>query len=127
MLTPHLGELPLKGCPSQTPTSVRKSTLNDNQKGNQSLTFHLLLEDRPLPLERTNIPGQGGGQALDSLLRFLLIFESAPSKVEGQAESFKLCGIFPSLGDHSLELVLGLVGVLMGFPFLGLEAHHFLP
>ena len=47
-------------------------------------------------------------------------------KVECRAESSKLCGIFPVLGDHSLELVLGLVGVLMGYPFLGLEAHHFL-
>jgi len=60
-LTPHLKELPLKGCPSQTPKSVRKSTLNDNQKGNQSLTIHLLLEDHLLPLECANIPGQGGG------------------------------------------------------------------
>ena len=47
-------------------------------------------------------------------------------KVEGRAESSKLRGIFPGLGDHSLELVLGLIGVLMGFPFLGLEAHHLL-
>ena len=34
------------------------------QEGNQSLTIHLLLEDRLLPLERANIPSQGGGQAL---------------------------------------------------------------
>ena len=48
-------------------------------------------------------------------------------KVEGQAESSKLCGIFLGLGDHSVELVLSLVSVLMGFPFLGLEARHLLP
>ena len=48
-------------------------------------------------------------------------------KVEGWVESFMLYGIFPGLGDHSLELVLGLVGTLTGFPFLGLEAHHLLP
>ena len=47
-------------------------------------------------------------------------------KVEGWAESFKLYGIFPSLGDHSLELVLSLIDVLMFFPFLGLEARHLL-
>ena len=47
-------------------------------------------------------------------------------KVECRAESSKLHGIFPGLGNHSLELVLGLVGVLMGFLFLGLEACHFL-
>ena len=47
-------------------------------------------------------------------------------KVEGQAESSKLHGIFPGLGDHNLELVLRLVGVLTDFPFLGLEADHFL-
>ena len=41
-------------------------------------------------------------------------------------ESSKLHGIIPGLGDHSLELVLGLVGMLVGFPFLGLEARHFL-
>jgi len=34
--------------------------------------------------------------------------------------------ILPGLGDRSLQLVLGLVGVLTGFPFLGLEARHFL-
>ena len=38
----------------------------------------------------------------------------------------KLGGIFPGLGDHSLELVLGLIGVLMGFLFLGLEVRHLL-
>ena len=38
----------------------------------------------------------------------------------------KLRGIFPGLGDHNLELVLGLVGILTGFPFLGLEARHLL-
>ena len=48
------------------------------------------------------------------------------SKVECRAESSKLRSTFPSIGDHSLELVLGLVGVLMGFPFLGLEARHLL-
>ena len=60
----------------------------------------------------------------------MLIFEREPSigallmgKVEGQAESSKLCGIFLGLGDHSVELVLGLISVLMGFPFLGPEAH----
>ena len=47
-------------------------------------------------------------------------------KVECRAESSKLCGIFPGLGDHSLELVLGLIGLLMGFLFLGLEARHFI-
>ena len=47
-------------------------------------------------------------------------------KVEGRAESFKLRGIFPGLSDHSLELVLGLIGMLTGFPFLGLEARPFL-
>ena len=41
-------------------------------------------------------------------------------------ESSKLRGIFPSLGNHSLELVLGLVSMLTGFPFLGLEARHLL-
>ena len=59
-------------------------------------------------------------------LRLLVIFERMPSKVEGWVESFMLYGIFPGLGDHSLELVLGLVVVLMGFPFLGLEACHLL-
>jgi len=49
-----------------------------------------------------------------------------PSKVEGWVESSKLYGIFPGLGDHSLELVLGLVDVLTGFLFLGLEACHLL-
>jgi len=94
----------------------------------------LLLEDHLLPLEHANIPGQGGGQALGFFLQLLLVFEHAPSvgalltgKVEGQAELFKLHGIFPGLGDHSLELVLDLVGVLTGFPFLGLEARHLLP
>ena len=48
------------------------------------------------------------------------------SKVECQAKSSKLHGIFPGLGDPSLELVLSLIGVLTGFPFLGLEAHHLL-
>ena len=96
------------------------------QEGNQSLTIHLLLEDRLLPLEHANILDQCGSQALDFFLRLLLIFERAPSKVEARAESSKLHGIFPSLGDRSLELVLGLVGVLTGFLFLGLEARHFL-
>ena len=59
-------------------------------------------------------------------LRLLVIFERMPSKVEGWVESSKLYGIFPGLGDCSLKLVLGLVSVLMGFPFLGLVAHHFL-
>lgn len=86
----------------------------------------MLLEDRLLPLEHTNILSQGSGQALSFFLQFLLTFEHAPSKVEGQAESSKLCGIFLGLGDHSLKLVLGLIGVLMGFPFLGLEARHVL-
>ena len=49
------------------------------------------------------------------------------SKVEGRAESSKLRGIFPDLGDDNLELVLDLVGVLTSFLFLGLEACHFLP
>ena len=49
-----------------------------------------------------------------------------PSKVEAQAESSKLRGIFLGLGDYSLELVLALVNVLMGFLFLGLEARNFL-
>ena len=48
------------------------------------------------------------------------------SKVECQVESSKLRGIFSGLGDHNLELVLGLIGMLMGFPFLGLEARHLL-
>ena len=47
-------------------------------------------------------------------------------KVECRAESSKLYGIFPSLGYHSLELVLGLIGVLTDILFLGLEADHFL-
>ena len=113
--------------------SVRKPTTNAKQKGNQSLTFHLLLEDHLLPLEHANIPGQGGGQALGFFLQLLVIFERAPSisalstgKVECRTESSKLRGIFLGLGDHSLELVLGLVGMLTGFPFLGLEARHLL-
>ena len=100
--------------------------MNDNQKGNQSLTIHLLLEDHLLPLECANILGQSGGQALGFFLRLLLIFEHVPTNVEGRVESSKLHGIFLSHGGHSLELVLGLVGVLMGFLFLGLEACHFL-
>lgn len=47
-------------------------------------------------------------------------------KVECRAESSKLHDIFPSIGDHSLELVLGLISMLMGFLFLGLQAHHLL-
>ena len=47
-------------------------------------------------------------------------------KDECRAESSKLHDIFPGLGDHILELFLGLVDVLTGFPFLGLEAHHLL-
>ena len=47
-------------------------------------------------------------------------------KVKCQAESSKLRSIFPGLGDRSLELILSLVGVLIGFPFLGLEAYYFL-
>ena len=47
-------------------------------------------------------------------------------KVECRVESSKFCGIFLGLGNHSLELVLGLVAVLAGFPFLGLEARHLL-
>ena len=86
----------------------------------------MLLEDRLLPLEHANILGQGGGQALSFFLRLFLAFERAPSKVERWAESSKLRGIFPGLGNHSLELILSLVGVLMGFLFLGLEAWHFL-
>ena len=93
----------------------------------------MLLEDRLLPLEHANIPGQGGGQALGFFLQLLLVIERAPSigalltsKVECQVESSKLHDIFPGLGDHSLELVLGLIGLLMGFPFLGLEARHLL-
>ena len=93
----------------------------------------MLLEDHILPLEHANIPVQGGGQALGFFLQLLLIFEHVPSigallmsKVECRAESSKLHDIFPGLGDHSLELVLGLIGVLTGFPFLGLEAHHLL-
>ena len=78
-------------------------------------------------MERAYIPGQGSGQALGFFLQPLLISERAPSKVEFRAESSKLHSIFPSLGDHNLELVLGLVSVLMGFPFLGLEARHLLP
>ena len=84
------------------------------QEGNQSLTVHLLLKDRLLPLEHTNIPNEAGGQALCLFLRLMLAFERALSKVEGLAESSKLCGIFPGLGDHSLELVVGLIGMLMG-------------
>ena len=91
----------------------------------------MLLEDRLLPQEHANIPGQGGGQALGFFLQLLLIFEHASSvgalltgKDECRAESSKLHDIFPGLGDHSLELVLGLNGVLTGFPFLGLEARH---
>ena len=93
----------------------------------------MLLEDRLLPLEHTNIPGQGSGQALGFFLQLLLIFERAPSvdalltgKVECRVELSKLRGIFPRLGNHNLELVLGLIGVLTGFLFLGLEAHHLL-
>ena len=93
----------------------------------------MLLEDRLLPLEHANIPCQGGGQALGFFLQLLLVFERTPSvgallmgKVECRVESSKLRGIFPDLGDHNLELVLGLIGVLMGFPFLGLEARHLL-
>ena len=63
----------------------------------------------------------------------MLIFEREPSigallmgKVEGQAESSKLRSIFPGIGNHDLELVLDLIGVLMGFPFLGLDARHLL-
>ena len=48
------------------------------------------------------------------------------SKIECRVESSKLHGIFPGLGDHSLKFVFGLVGVLTGFPFLGLEARHLL-
>ena len=96
------------------------------QDGNQSLTIHLLLKDRLLPLEHTNIPNEAGGQALCLFLRLMLAFERALSKVEGLAESSKLCGIFPGLGGHNLELALSLVGMLTGFPFLGLEARHFL-
>ena len=93
----------------------------------------MLLEDHLLPLEHANIPGQASGQALGFFLQLLLIFEHVPSvgalltsKVECQVESSKLHDIFPGLGDHSLELVLGLVGILTGFPFLGLEARHLL-
>ena len=56
----------------------------------------------------------------------MLVFEHTPSRVKCWAESSKLRGIFLGLGDRSLELVLGLIGVLTGFPFLGLEACHFL-
>ena len=49
-----------------------------------------------------------------------------PSKVEGRVESSKLHSIFPGLGNHNLEVVLCLIGMLMGFLFLGLEARHFL-
>ena len=93
----------------------------------------MLLEDRLLPQEHANIPGQGGGQALGFFLQLLLILEHTSSvgalltgKVECRAESSKLHGIFPRLGDHNVELVLSLVGVLTSFPFLGLEARHFL-
>ena len=86
----------------------------------------MLLEDCLLPLEHANILGQGSGQALSFFLQFLLAFERAPSKVEGWAESSKLRGIFPDLGDDNLELVLDLVGVLTSFLFLGLEACHLL-
>jgi len=86
----------------------------------------LLLEDHLLPLAHANIPDQGGGQAHGFFLRLLFIFERAPSKVEGQVESSKLHGIFPSLGDHSLELVLSLIGVLIGLTFLDLAALHLL-
>ena len=93
----------------------------------------MLLEDRLLPLEHTNIPSQGGGQALGFFLQLLVIFEHAPSvnalltgKVEAWVESSKLHSIFPSLGDHSLELVLSLIGVLIGFTFLDLAALHLL-
>jgi len=48
------------------------------------------------------------------------------SKIECRVESSKLHGIFPGLGNHSLELVLGLADMLMGFPFLGLEVRHLL-
>ena len=47
-------------------------------------------------------------------------------KVECRVESSKLRGIFLGLGGHILELVLSLIGMLTGFPFLGLEARHFL-
>ena len=47
-------------------------------------------------------------------------------KVECRAKSSKLRGIFPGLGNHSLELVLGLIGVLTDILFLGLEVDHFL-
>ena len=93
----------------------------------------MLLKVYLLPLEHTNILSQGGGQALGFLHQLLLIFEQTPSvgallmsKAECQAESSKLHGICHGLRDHSLELVLGLIDVLTGFPFLGLEAHHLL-
>ena len=93
----------------------------------------MLLEDHLLPLEHANIPGQASGQALGFFLQLLLVFERAPSvgalltgKVEFRAESSKLHSIIPGLGDHNLKLVLGLIGLLMGFPFLGLEARHLL-
>ena len=84
----------------------------------------MLFEDRLLPLERANILGQGGGQALGFFPRLLLVFECTPSRVKGRVESSKLHHIFPGLGDHSLELVLGLIGLLTAFLFLGLEARH---
>ena len=96
------------------------------QEGNQSLTIQLLLKDRLLPLEHANIPGQGGGQALGFFVRLLLIFERAPSKVEGRAESSNLHHIFPGLSNRSLELVLSLIDVLIGFTFLDLAALHLL-
>jgi len=93
----------------------------------------LLLEDHLLPLEHANIPIQDGGQGLGFFLQLLLVFERTSSvgalltgKVKGRAESSKLHGIFPSLGDHNLELVLSLVGVLTSFSFLGTEARHLL-
>ena len=93
----------------------------------------MLLEDHLLPLEHANIPSQGGGQALGFFLQLMLIFERAPSvgallmgKVVCRAESSKLCSIFPCFGDHRLELVLDLIGMLTGFLFLSLEALPFL-
>ena len=114
---------PYRATQAEHQRASEKLIANVKQKGDQSVTFHLLLEDCLLPLERANVPSQGGGQALGFFLRLSLIFERAPSKVEGQVESSKLHGIFPDLGDHNLELVFGLIGVLMGFSFLGLEAH----
>ena len=79
-----------------------------------------------LPLEHTNIPHQGGSQALGFFLQPLLVSKHTSSKVEFWAKSSKLRSIFPHLGNHSLELVLSLIGMLMGFLFLGLEVHHLL-